>query len=236
MNVKNTNIAFMNVYTIVSMIICFVYVCAFSIYNINIFNNSIESAKDDMNIKANVETKVVPVVERTFIIKDTILSESQNSNKDIAEIPDEVVETEVTTYFDVPLSNDLQDYIFNLCEENGIDPAIVIAMIEKESSFRDYAVGDNGNSYGLMQIQPRWNKARMDALGCNDLLDPYQNVTVGIDLLSELMDKGNSIEWVLMAYNGGQTYANKKIDQGIISDYAVFVLERAKNLVNSTKM
>ena len=225
MNNQNTSIAFMNLSAIVSIIICFVYACAISIYNINILNNIIKSSK--------VETNITPVIERTYIIGDLNGYRSDNNIGEFVETisNDITIETKTVTYYDVPLNHELQDYIFTLCEERGIDPAIIIAMIEKESSFRESVIGDHGNSYGLMQIQPKWNKARMEALGCNDLLDPYQNVMVGVDILSEYMSKGNSIEWALMAYNGGPTYANKKAKQGIVSDYAVFVLDRAKNLV-----
>lgn len=126
-------------------------------------------------------------------------------------------------YFDVPLSEDLQDHIFVVCENRGVDPAVVIAMIQKESMFKAGAIGDNGNSFGLMQIQPRWHGARMERLGVTDLLDPYQNVIVGIDILAELFSTGGSLEWVLMSYNGGYAHANNHIANGTISDYAAIV-------------
>lgn len=131
-------------------------------------------------------------------------------------------------YFDVPLDEDLQDYIFIRCEEKGLDPAIVISLISKESNFNPNAVGDKGNSLGLMQIQPRWHKDRMERLGCTDLMDPYQNVTVGIDLLGDLVAFKNSVEWGLMAYNGGCTYANRKASQGVVSDYAKTIISMSK--------
>lgn len=137
--------------------------------------------------------------------------------------------TEVT-YFDVPLSEDLQDYIFELCESYDIDPAVIVAVIWKESSYRVSVMGDNGRAYGLMQIQPRWHKDRMKRLGVDDLLDPYQNVLVGIDYLSELYHKKDSIKWALMAYNGGPDYATKKLKAGEISSYASSVLKKAKEL------
>ena len=84
-----------------------------------------------------------------------------------------MVEPEVA-YFDVPLSEDLQDHIFSLCEEYVVEPAIVMAMIERESRFKPDVVGDSGRSVGLMQIQKRWHSERMARLGVTDLYDPYQ--------------------------------------------------------------
>ncbi len=103
-------------------------------------------------------------------------------------------------------------------------------MIERESNYKADAIGDNGNSLGLMQIQPKWNAERMERLGCVDLLDPFQNVTVGIDVLAELIDKDTDLYWVLMAYNGGQAYATKNMKNETYSDYAIYVTERATEL------
>lgn len=136
------------------------------------------------------------------------------------------------TIYDVPLSDELQAYIANLCEEHHIEPEIVIGLIEKESTFNPDAVGDNGNSLGLMQIQPKWHKERMERLGCDDLLDPFQNVTVGVDILSELIDGYGDTERALMVYNAGATGAyNKWFQYGVYSnEYSSGVLANATKL------
>lgn len=133
-------------------------------------------------------------------------------------------------YYDVPLDKSLQDHIFELCEEYEVDPAIVMSVIRKESMYKSDAIGDSGNSFGLMQIQKRYHEARMERLDCDDLLDPYQNVEVGIDLLAELIDMDRGIEWALMCYNGGYAYANERRELGIVSAYAETVLNTSKSL------
>lgn len=144
----------------------------------------------------------------------------------VEEAEEPVVEPEVVpTYFDVPLDRDLQDHIFAECEKYDVDPALVVAMIQKESTFRVDAIGDSGNSLGLMQIQPRWHRERMDILGCDDLLDPYQNVTCGITIIDELLEKGRGLEWALMCYNGGAKYANEKVANGVVTEYVHKVYE-----------
>lgn len=145
----------------------------------------------------------------------------------VEEEPIVVVEEEIE-YYDVPLSEDLQDYIIELCEDRNIDPTVIFAMIKQESTFNADAVGDGGNSLGLMQIQPRWHSERMEKLGCDDLLDPYQNVTVGIDILNDLLESGGSLEWALMAYNGGNAYADSNASQGILSAYAASVISNSE--------
>lgn len=140
---------------------------------------------------------------------------------------------EEVKYFDVRLSHELQDFIFAECEKHNIAPAIIIAMIERESSFRAHVVGDNGTSFGLMQIKEKYQKERMKRLGCTDLLNPFENVKVGIDIVAELKEKKADLYWVLMAYNGGQSYANKRYKSGKISNYALEVVERAEELTES---
>lgn len=141
----------------------------------------------------------------------------------------EIVEVvEAIEYFDIPLNEDLQDHIYKQCEITGVDASVVFAIIQQESNFMIDAVGDEGRALGLMQIHPRWNMERMGELNCWDLMDPYQNITVGIDIVADLAADGDPIEWVLMAYNGGEAYADRKVAAGEISDYATSVLNRAK--------
>lgn len=133
----------------------------------------------------------------------------------------------------LPIGRDVQKHIFDSCEEHDIDPIIVFAIIQKESRCTPNASGDSGRSSGLMQIQKRWHSGRMQKLGCTDLMDPYQNVTVGIDILVELYKyngRNRSTEWVLMAYNAGAKYANDKVAAGEVSDYARSVLRIARGL------
>ena len=104
--------------------------------------------------------------------------------------------------YPVPLDDDLQKYIVKTCLDYGVSPCVILAQIGVESQYDAEAVGDNGNSYGLMQINRQWHEARMERLGVMDLLNPYQNVLVGIDLMAELLDRGNGLDWSLSYYNG----------------------------------
>ena len=128
-------------------------------------------------------------------------------------------------HLDIPLSYDLQHYIYELSWEYDIDPILVMAIIKKESKFDPHTVGDSGNAIGLMQIQRRWHNERICLLKCNDMYDPYQNILVGMDYLAELFEGDMTTEWVLMAYNGGRTWANKHATVGYTTKYARDVLK-----------
>lgn len=131
---------------------------------------------------------------------------------------------------DIPLSQELQMWIIDYCKEMQMSPYLIMAMCERESQYNASAVGDNGRSLGIMQIQPRWHQDRMDKLGCDNLLDPQQNILLGIDILLELFNKRDDVAWVLMAYNGGEAYANKNYDAGNISEYARYIMARAEEM------
>ena len=135
---------------------------------------------------------------------------------------DNVVEVEPEPEVDiypVNLDADLQRYIIDTCKEYTINPSIIIAMCFYESSFNADAIGDNGECMGLMGISPRWCWPEMEKLNCPDMRDPYQNVTVGIDILAQKMAKydGNP-EMALMSYNAGDAGAHRLwFDKGIYS-------------------
>lgn len=129
------------------------------------------------------------------VIEVTTTPETESATEAITEPSETTPSTEssTTSYYNVNLPEYVQDVIFAECEKYGIMPSIVIAMIERESRFDRYAIGDDGRSFGLMQIQPKWHIERMIQMGCTDLFDPIQNVKVGIAILGDLKNQSNSI-------------------------------------------
>lgn len=137
---------------------------------------------------------------------------------------EEAAETTSVALYDVPLDAELQLHIIEQAEAHGIDPAIIMAMAYRESGFNAEAIGDGGDSFGLLQIQPRWHYARMERLGCTDLLDPFQNVTVAVDYLAEQVDRyDGDVAKALVAYNQG--HFNETI-----TNYALAVLDMVAEL------
>lgn len=154
--------------------------------------------------------------------------------QDIPESP-AIEEPEVVAFDpvreDIPLDADTQRLLYHACDEMGIGYELALAVIRQETNFQNIT-GDNGNSIGYMQIQPRWHGDRMTKLGVTDLADPEGNFRVGCDYLAEMLGQGRGIEWALMAYNGGPFYANNMAKAGNVSQYAKNVL----NYMNDFKM
>ena len=136
------------------------------------------------------------------------------------------------TYYDVPLTEDLQDVIIDTAGGRGVDPALVLAVIEKESGYNPDASGDNGRSQGLMQIWRSFHEKRMEKLGAVNLYDPKDNVLVGIDILAEKLDKYEDAEKALIAYNAGDAGAKKHyFSKGVYSNgYSRAVIEIAEKV------
>ena len=134
--------------------------------------------------------------------------------------------------FNLPLEAPLQRFIIQLGEETGVDPKIILGLICVESSYNADSIGDNGRSFGLMQIQRRWHEERIARLNVMDLLNPYDNVAVGVDYLSELYEEYGDIEMALVAYNAGPTGAWEHwFSKGIYtSEYSRKVMEASKNI------
>jgi hypothetical protein len=131
----------------------------------------------------------------------------------------------VCVWDNVPLDIELQDFVVDECKKYDIRPQIIFAMMQAESGFNAEAVGDNGQSFGLLQIQPRWHYEKMLELNCTNLLDEKQNITVGINILADLIAQGKGIEWALTAYNAGTSNADTATDRS----YALAVLNLAEN-------
>ena len=156
---------------------------------------------------------------------EVVTTVREASFEPVAEVVPEV-EVETVSAYDVPLDLELQLFIVRLCEEHHIDASVVMAMIDRESKFDADVIGDSGEAFGLMQVQPKWHRERMNKLGVTDLLDPYQNVTVGVDYLAEMLGRDRGLEWALAAYNAGATGANK----GYGATYANAVLTNSEIL------
>ena len=193
-----------------------------------------EPTTEEVATTKKIATKVKATTKATTTEVSTTEETTTETTTTEISTTEEITEVEPAhytyKYYDVPLDMDLQDHIFRLCDYYGVDAGLVIAIIQKESDFDPDVIGDSGNSFGLMQIQERWHIDRMARLECPALLNPYQNVEVGIDIIAELFGKFDDITWVLMAYNGGESYATDMRSSGQISEYARLVLKYKSEL------
>jgi len=133
-----------------------------------------------------------------------------------------------------PLRPRLARTIVADARRNGIEPSLVLAMIQVESSFRPDAVSQAG-AYGLMQIRGRTGADCARRLGiawggaAQTLLDPVVNVRIGIAYLARLRNRFDSLPMALAAYNQGPTRVSLKLGRG--EPVAVHYAERVMQVV-----
>jgi len=94
----------------------------------------------------------------------------------------------------------------------GLDPFLILAIIQVESEFAPRAVSPKG-AMGLMQIMPETAEFIAGELGVSidgikSLYNPFINVRLGVHYLSMLIDRFKSVEWALHAYNAGPSFLN----------------------------
>lgn len=145
-------------------------------------------------------------------------------------IPEE--DKPVNIYSDeVPLSNGWQCWTQDLCRRYGIDYALMLGLMETESSFRLGA--DSGWAYGVCQIG--YINADWLADEGIDIFTTSGNIEAACVILGDYLSRYTT-EQALMAYNQGEYGASEDWDSGIYqSDYSRAVQDAAekwRNIIN----
>ena len=88
----------------------------------------------------------------------------------------------------------------SIAPKYGVDPALVLAVIQAESAFRTDAVSPK-DAAGLMQLIPD----TADRFGVGDVFDPKQNITGGVKYLRWLLAYfQGDVTLALAGYNAGE--------------------------------
>ena len=112
----------------------------------------------------------------------------------------------------------IQTDITSTANQYGVPPAVALAVAQKESGFRQSAIGAAGE-VGIYQLMP----ATAADLG----VDPYNaqgNIDGGIRYLAQLYNQFGNWESALAAYNGGPGNMARGTTPSISWDYARSVL------------
>lgn len=119
---------------------------------------------------------------------------------------------------DIPLTFEEQDFLHAAADEFGVDYYIMVALIERETNFRNIP-GDGGNSQGYGQIQKKWWAGLMEEIGAEDLTVPRDNFRTACAILATLTDRYGNLTDALTAYNRGKPGESK---------YASAIMENAE--------
>lgn len=127
----------------------------------------------------------------------------------------------------------MQQFIYIICNQNGVDYALVLAVIEVESGYTWDADSPEG-SKGYMQVNVKWHEDRMDRLNVDNVENPYFNIMVGVDYLAELQGRFNTEAEVLTAYNYGVTGAYQNVwNKGLTETEYSKAVQQAKRRIEA---
>lgn len=156
------------------------------------------------------------------------------------------IETDGFVFYQIPeeyqktggeLPEEVQRYIYDLCKEEGVRYALILAMIEKESGYKQDRIGDGGESVGYMQVMQKWHEQEMDEIGITNLNDPYENIRFGVCYMKKLINRYGTIQDALTVYNYGENGANEYLwSNGIyVYAYNTEIIQRMKEIEEELK-
>jgi len=97
---------------------------------------------------------------------------------------------------------------------HGLPPLLILAIIEKESSFREQ-ISNSYGAMGLMQVVPRFHREKLsNPVDDSELLTYSGNIRVGTQILAEYLRwKRGNVERALVKYSGNATAYYSKVMQ-----------------------
>ena len=128
------------------------------------------------------------------------------------------------------LDGEVLGVIIDESRKYGIDPRLIMAQIEVESTFNPRAVSKVG-ARGLMQIMPATGRQLARELGFTDydLFDPVTNVKMGIYYMSKLIKRFGDYDVALSAYFWGQTRVARDVSSYRNTEYSRKVVNASVN-------
>jgi soluble lytic murein transglycosylase len=130
-----------------------------------------------------------------------------------------------------PELKSLAQTLYDEAHAHGLDPSLVLGVIEVESSYDNFAVSPVG-AIGLMQILPSTGKELAGKLevpweGPQTLFDPQVNLRLGVAYLAQMRQRYGNLSTALAAYNCGPRCIDRRLVRGgpIPASYARRVLD-----------
>jgi soluble lytic murein transglycosylase-like protein len=126
----------------------------------------------------------------------------------------------------------IDNYIVTSSARYNIDPLLIYAQMNQESSFKRRAVSYKGAS-GLMQLMP----ATAVRFGVTNIFDPQQNIDAGVKYMRWLLDTfGQDLRLALAGYNAGEgavmKYGNQIPPYRETRDYVARITARYEQIRN----
>lgn len=175
------------------------------LYNILLIVLSITIAT--LAYSLNYVTGVIKDADSRLLKLESVVSELNNETYTVREFENQI-------YYDIPLSEELQEYTFIQCVKYDVDPVLALAVMKTESGFKCDSVSAT-DDYGMMQINIGNHKWLSDEFNGVNLLDAEDNIKCGVYMLSRI--KQSDPQKKLMVYNMGGMQAKALWNDGVYS-------------------
>ena len=197
-----------------------------------VFNAVMQAGSNDIEPVIHVEAEPIPAAHRNPIPKPDPISTPQPTMQN----PTTKVKAIQPPDLNIPLDEELKNYIYEQCGYDDDLYCFMVAVIQKESSFIEDAVSADGHDHGLMQLRDSYYDAWIEEYNVSNPKESYDNVTVGIALLKEYLEKYEYKNLALMCYNCGESGAKKLWKKDIYSTkYTVNVLSNYESYLAEAK-
>ncbi len=115
-----------------------------------------------------------------------------------------------------PLMSKIFSAVFKKSKQYDVNPFIVLALIQVESSFKPNAIS-NAGAYGLMQVNYAVWKKELN-INFNRIFDVEYNIELGIRIFKHYLKvNNNNILKAFFMYNNGYKYDNKEYPIKVLS-------------------
>ncbi|WP_246165431.1 lytic transglycosylase domain-containing protein [Arthrobacter yangruifuii] len=140
---------------------------------------------------ASAPTDLVPNTFLHYTYPDHVVADANLNKQALNSVP-------------VPDRAQMQQIVADTAAQMGVDPALAQAFAFQESGFDQRAVSP-ANAIGTMQVIPSSGEWASDLVGRKlNLLDPYDNATAGVAIISALIRSSDSLETAIASYYQGQ--------------------------------
>lgn len=167
-------------------------------------------------------------------MNETLDRTKQTANLRILNIEQNPKIEPIIPIYDIPMSPELQEYTYELCEYYCLPYELVLGVIHTESRFIETA--NSGSSQGIMQISRGTGNWVSEQVGIRDFdpYDPKQNIAVGVWYLDYLRsywrEQGclnqDVFSLMLISYNRGITGCKNYVEKyGIENGYVTKVFD-----------
>ena len=178
------------------------------------FNTSVQPESANRPSSSEPEDSVSEAPSQDSSSQEAVSSESAEPTTESNSDPSETAipansnnALELSDFYipEIPLSQELQAYTYQQCQEKQVSYELVLAMMHHESNYDPSAVRyyeDGSSDSGLMQINSINSQSLYELYGITNLQDPYENILAGVSIISGFVHQYGEHDG-LMAYNMG---------------------------------